>query len=89
MAVADFTGFFAGFLVFAVCAGCGSSSFGVSANAIPDIRKSDNIIAAVFLIASLFLLQFNCEDTGESASLPAGKPRGSVLRARQSNVNIL
>jgi len=47
-------GFFAGFLLFAVCEGCGSSSFGVSANAAPDIRNSDKIIAAVFLIASLF-----------------------------------
>src|SRR6266404_5752794 len=82
MAVADFAGFFTGFLVFAACDGCGSSSFGVSANAIPDIRNSDKIIAAVFLIASLFLLQFKYEDTGESANLRAGKRRGGVLLAR-------
>jgi hypothetical protein len=42
-----------------------------------------------FSLPLSFLLQFKCEDTGESASLPAGKRRGSVLLARQSNVNIL
>src|SRR5260370_11312434 len=77
IAVADFAGFFAGFLVFAVCAGWGSSSFGVSANAIPDIRNSDKIIAAVFLIASLFLLQFSYEDAGQSANLRAGNVEGA------------
>jgi hypothetical protein len=35
-----------------VCAG-GSLSFGVSANAVPDIRKNDNTIAASFFISSL------------------------------------
>src|ERR1700740_389592 len=55
MAVADFAGFLGGFLSLSLCAGCGSPSFGVSANAVPDIRNSDKIIAAVFLIASLFL----------------------------------
>src|SRR5260221_14330402 len=52
-AVADFTGGFAGFFVFAAGACCGSASFGVSANATPDIRKNDNTIAAIFLISSL------------------------------------
>ena len=35
------------------------------------------------------LLQFKIGNTGESACLPAGKRRASVLLARQSNVNIL
>src|SRR5437762_2094839 len=97
-AVADFAGF-VDFLLFAVCAGCGSPSFGVSANAVPDIRNSDNTIAAVFLISSLIdrfavILPFvtaisKYGYTGESACLLARKRRGSVLLARQSIVNIL
>src|SRR5215472_8042378 len=55
IAVADFAGTLAAFLGFEVCVcdGCGSSSFGVSANAVPQVRKSDNTTAAVFLISSL------------------------------------
>src|SRR5262249_54824972 len=51
-AVADFAG---GFVVFflVLCAGCGSLSFGVSANAVPHVRNRDNTIAAVFFISSL------------------------------------
>jgi hypothetical protein len=48
------------FLAFSGCAffaGGASASFGESANAIPEARNIDNVSAASFFIASLFVKQ--------------------------------
>jgi hypothetical protein len=76
-----------------VSVGCGSPSFGVSANAVPDIRNSDNNIAAGFLISSLIgrlaaILPFitAISRLNEPVSQPA-YPRVKLGPASYSHVN--
>ena len=68
--------------------GCASAVFGVSANAVPHVRKIDSVSAASFFIASLFSKD-STQLTREIASPVRKEDRSCVLRLRQMIVNIL
>jgi hypothetical protein len=68
--------------------GSGLASFGVSASAIPYVRKIDSVSAANFFIASLFYAKFD-PNTGKYANHPVQEGSCPVLLLRQMNLNIL
>jgi hypothetical protein len=63
-------------------AGCASASFGVSAKAVPTVRNSDSVSAAIFFIASLFGAKFD-----RVPSEIRTTPREKVKAASYSYVN--